>query len=139
VEEKRSIARKGALSQQALQLLDELGSGSKQGQLAVLPAQAKATELFITKTGTAFVNYNRALVELHGGGVEAELATVYAIVNTLTHNFPEITAVRILVDGAEVQTLGGHLDLSSDLKQDISLVRGHEQSPIQVRVEPLPP
>ena len=46
-----------------------------------------------------------------GGGSDTETARVYGLVDTLAMNFPAVKSVRILVDGQEVETLLGHLDL----------------------------
>ena len=51
----------------------------------------------------------------HTGGSTSELLTVYSIVNTLAKNLDGIQRVRMLVEGEEVETLGGHLDLTSPL------------------------
>ena len=40
-----------------------------------------------------------------------ELLTVYTIVEALTTNLPAVTAVQLLVDGKELDTLAGHLDM----------------------------
>lgn len=138
-EEKRLVARTGSTTDQARRLLDELKLGSRNGHQPVISPEAKMLHLFITKEGTAVINYHRALIDQHPGGVESEMATVYGIVNTLTRNFPEIASVRFLVEGVERETLVGHVDLSGDLKQDLSFVRGFEHSPLRIRVEPLPP
>lgn len=47
-----------------------------------------------------------------GAGSDTETARVYGIVDTLALNFSGVRSVRILVDGQEVDTLLGHLDLS---------------------------
>jgi hypothetical protein len=47
---------------------------------------------------------------------------VYALVNALTVNLPEVEAVQILVDGKEVDTLAGHLDLREPLHKDLDWV-----------------
>jgi hypothetical protein len=39
-------------------------------------------------------------------------------VSALTLNLPAITGVQILIDGKEVDTLAGHLDLRRPLEQD---------------------
>ena len=56
---------------------------------------------------------------LEGGGAEAsrrareaELLTVYSIVNSLTANFPAVKRVQILVDDRQAPTLAGHVDLT---------------------------
>ena len=63
------------------------------------------------------LNGNQAVVDLAGpvrtgGGSDTEMARVYGIIDTLAWNFADIKSVRILVDGQEVNTLLGHLDLS---------------------------
>ena len=45
----------------------------------------------------------------------SELLTVYAIVSAITANLPAITSVQILIDGHEVDTLAGHVDLRRPL------------------------
>jgi hypothetical protein len=52
-----------------------------------------------------------------------EFLTVYAIVNAITINMPDITAVQVLVDGREVDTLAGHLDLRHPLRRGIRWVQ----------------
>ena len=52
-----------------------------------------------------------------------EALTVYALVNALTVNMPDISAVQILVDGKEVDTLAGHVDLRHPLARSLKWVR----------------
>ena len=59
----------------------------------------------------------------HPGGSLEELFTVYAIVNALTMNVPDITAVQILVEGREVDTLAGHVDLRHPLGRNLEWVQ----------------
>jgi hypothetical protein len=54
---------------------------------------------------------------------EDELLAVYALVNTLTQNVPEIRQVRLLMDGREAQTLAGHIDLSRAYMKRMDLVK----------------
>ena len=58
----------------------------------------------------------------HPGGTLNELLTVYTIVNALTVNLPAVTAVQVLVDGKEVDTLSGHIDLRQPLSKNLNWV-----------------
>jgi hypothetical protein len=58
----------------------------------------------------------------HPGGSTNELLTIYTIVDALTLNLPAITAVQLLVDGKEVDTLAGHVDLRRPLPKNLALV-----------------
>ena len=55
-----------------------------------------------------------------GAGSDVETLRVYGLVNTLRINFPEVRAVRILVEGREVETLLGHLDLQRPIPPELS-------------------
>lgn len=50
--------------------------------------------------------------KLSGGGSEEELCLIEQIVWTLTESFDEVEQVRFTVDGAEKETLMGHMDIS---------------------------
>ena len=58
----------------------------------------------------------------HPGGSLHEVFTVYTIVNALTVNLPAITRVQILVEGKEVDTLAGHVDLRHPLAKSLEWV-----------------
>ena len=48
---------------------------------------------------------------------------MYAIVNAVTVNLPDVTAVQILIEGKEVDTLAGHLDLRAPLAKGPEWIR----------------
>jgi hypothetical protein len=82
------------------------------GQFLAFPEQARLRAAFLVD-GQAVVDLTGPVRT--GGGTSTEAARVYGIVQTLHANTPEIKSVRILVDGQEVETLLGHLDLSRPL------------------------
>ncbi len=92
------------------------------GQAAVLK-ELRLRALFLDPAGTAFVDLSAAGQKEVRASVWDELLAVYAIVNTLTQNFPEIRQVRFLLDGRETQTLAGHVDLSRSYVKRTDLVR----------------
>ena len=47
-----------------------------------------------------YLDLSKEFVENHSGGEEAESATIYSIVNTMT-NLTEVNSVKILIDGEE--------------------------------------
>jgi spore germination protein GerM len=83
--------------------------------VSAVPTGTKLRALFVTKEGEAFVDLSGEVSGSHGGGVLDELLTVYTIVHALTANMPAITAVQVLIDGREVDTLAGHVDLRRPL------------------------
>lgn len=91
--------------------------------VSAIPAGTTLRALFLTDRGEAFVDLSREAASAHPGGTMNELLTVYTIVNALTENLPAVTAVQLLVDGHEVDTLAGHVDLRRPLAKNPALVQ----------------
>jgi len=51
------------------------------------------------------------------------LLTVYAIVNAVTANLSSVERVQILIDGKQVDTLAGHVDLRRPLAKNLTWVQ----------------
>lgn len=77
---------------------------------------------------TVTVDFGRDLVSGHPGGSVSELLTIYGLANTLAENFPHLRRVRILVEGAPLETLKGHVDLREPVKADFSFTHPPEGS-----------
>lgn len=90
--------------------------------VSAIPAGTKLRALYVAEGGEAFVDLSREVSAAHPGGSLNEMLTVYTIVNALAVNLPAITAVQILVDGREVDTLAGHVDLRRPLPKDETLL-----------------
>ena len=75
-----------------------------------IPEGTAVVSVFVTNTGSVYLNLNRHIQDRHMGGLSAELATVTSLVNTLLFNFQEIKQVQLLIEGAEIETLAGHVD-----------------------------
>lgn len=83
--------------------------------VSALPAGTRLRALYVTDRGQAYVDLSGEVATAHAGGSLNELLTVYAVVNALTANLPAVSAVQLLVDGREVDTLAGHVDLRRPL------------------------
>jgi spore germination protein GerM len=120
--EEREIIDDPGLNTRARRVVQELLNGSQNGLLSPFPPETKLRELHITEGGTAYVDFTREIQENHLFGSSADIATVYCIVNSLTHNFEIIKKVFILIDGGEKETLGGHIDLSRPFVPRMDLI-----------------
>jgi spore germination protein GerM len=63
-----------------------------------------------------YLDFNSALVSNETGGSAMETMTLGALLRTIAVDFPEVTAVQILVDGLEVETLQGHIDCTKPFR-----------------------
>ncbi|WP_311650306.1 GerMN domain-containing protein [Selenomonas artemidis] len=102
--------------------MKSLLTGTKEkGQTTVIPKKAKLHSVKV-QDGTATVDFSKELQQNFGGGSTGEEMLVGSIVDTLTE-FPEVKNVQILIDGAKVETLSGHMDLSEPIARMSELVK----------------
>jgi hypothetical protein len=129
VPEKRFIQKKETPVQQAGEIVKALLDGSKTGKVNTFPPEVTFKDAKIENNSTIFVSFSKNLVQNHPGGSASEMATVYSLTNSLTANIPEIKAVRILIEGREVETLKGHISL----KQPFSFNREYLAQDVKVQ------
>ena len=104
-------------------LVAALLHGPRGRLIRTLPDTTELRTFFVAPDRTAYVDLTRAVAADHPGGCQAELLSVYSIVNTLVLNSSDIGSVKILLEGNETMTLAGHIDLQSALYADMLLIR----------------
>jgi hypothetical protein len=119
----REVAQADDTAEQARNILDRLLEPAPAPLLQVVPDATRVRTVFLIDGGTAYVDLTGEVSRAHPGGSLDELLTVYAIVDALTVNLPSVTSVQILIDGKEVDTLAGHVDLRRPLPANRALIR----------------
>jgi spore germination protein GerM len=109
--------------EQARRIIEAAVEPAPEGQRSAIPEGTTVRSVFLAADGNTFVDLGGAIVTGHSGGSLNEALTVYAIVNAVTVNLPDIAAVQILVDGKQVDTLAGHIDLKYPLGKALEWVR----------------
>jgi spore germination protein GerM len=94
--------------------------------VSAIPPETALRALYLTERGDAFVDLSADARTRHPGGALDELFTVYTIVNALTTNLPAVKRVQILIEGKEVDTLAGHVDLRHPLQKNLKWVRAEK-------------
>ena len=118
----REVPLGGAVADQARRIVEAQLTPAPP-LVSAVPDGTTLRALFLTDRGEAFVDLSGDVRAKHPGGSLDELFTVYTIVNALTVNLPAIQRVQILIDGKEVDTLAGHVDLRHPLQRSLKLVR----------------
>ncbi len=88
-----------------------------------VPAGAAVRGVFLTGRDDAFVDLDSAFVANLAGGSHNELLATYAIVSVVTTNLTSVSRVQLLIDGREVESLTGHVDLREPLRKNETLIR----------------
>lgn len=84
-----------------------------EGLFSPFPDGCTVRTLYLLPGGRLVVDLSGPVTA--GAGTSAEALRVYGLIDTLAANFPEVRSVRILVEGRQVETLLGHLDVSRPL------------------------
>lgn len=108
--EQREVA---ATSEPSRTAMEELLRGSQTGLTSPMPAGTKLRGLAI-RDRVAYVDLSDDILKTPNRGSASEMLIVSSIVNTLTE-FTGIEKVQILIEGKELETLYGHLDLSEPI------------------------
>ncbi|MCY4506882.1 MAG: GerMN domain-containing protein [Acidobacteria bacterium] len=118
----RRLARRANPTAQARAILEQQLAAPPAPLVSPIPPGTGLRAVYLTGDGDAFVDLTEEIALGHSGGSREELFTVYAIVNALATNLAAVDAVQILVDGVEVDTLVGHVDLQRPLRQNLDLL-----------------
>jgi len=117
--EKRKISQTPSLARQAV---IELIKGPENSELyPTIPQGTQVNEVYIVDD-IVYVDLSEEIFKNHPGGSSGELMTVYSIVSTLTE-IPPIVGVQILVEGNEMNSLVGHVDISMPLLRDKNWIK----------------
>jgi len=119
----REVAYGEGAVEQARQILEAQITPVSEPLVSAIPPETKLRAVFLTDRAEIFVDFSSELTTGHTGGSTDEILTVYAIVNALTSNLPAVKSVQILVNGKQMETLAGHVDLRRPLAQNLSWVQ----------------
>jgi len=104
-----------------------LVNGPATDLIPIFPLSAQIRSV-TASVDTVTVDFSRELVSGHPGGSVSELLTIYGLANSLAENFPHLRRVRVLVEGAPLETLKGHVDLREPVKADFGFTHPPEGS-----------
>jgi hypothetical protein len=110
-------------SEQVRRIVEAQVAAPPDGKRSAIPNGTTVRAVFLTPRGEAYVDLGGTIRTGHTGGSLDEALTVYAIVNAVAVNLPDISSVQLLVEGKQVDTLVGHLDLRHPLGKALEWVR----------------
>jgi germination protein M len=112
----------GTVAQARAVVEAQLGATPPEPLAPTIPPDTKLRGLYLSAQNEAFVDLDASVRTKHPGGSMNELFTIYTIVNAVTTNLPDVQGVQVLIDGREVDTLAGHVDLRRPLRKNESLI-----------------
>ncbi|MBI9075980.1 MAG: GerMN domain-containing protein [Desulfatibacillum sp.] len=103
-------------------LIEELLDGPRGSGIRCIPKDSRLLAVYV-RDGLCYVDFSQEIFRGLPGSAEAEYMTVFALVNTLCLNVQDISSVKILINGNEAETLGGHVDLTYPFGADMTIIR----------------
>ena len=81
------------------------------------PYNSHLNRCFLSTSGVAYVDISGNLRKTFRGSVMDEYLLVMGLLKSLKANISGIKSVRILIDGMEIESLGGHIDLTNPIRE----------------------
>jgi len=100
--------------------LEELANGPLGDLAPTIPANSTFRSIQV-QGDTVVVDLGKEFADTLPKASSAEMTAVYSIINTISFNFPAIKKVKFLLEGSDITTLGGHLELDKPLEPDFKL------------------
>lgn len=99
-------------------------AGPQDAALApALPSGIDVASAYLAPNGIAYVDLHSADRPLPpASGSQAEMASVYSLVDSITLNLTEAKRVVLLWNGVQPESFSGHLDTSRPLRPDTTLL-----------------
>ena len=107
--ERRIIPTNASAVREIRVAIEELIEGPHRALTPTIDANVRLLNVYLLN-GVAVLDFSAELQTMQPGGSISELLTIYSLVHTVTDNFTVANAVKLLVEGEEIDTLNGHVD-----------------------------
>jgi len=77
-------------------------------------------DLYIDRNDIVYVDMGNELKKNFRGGVSDELNIIAGLYKGIEQAVPELKALKILIEGHEAETLGGHINISEPIGKEIA-------------------
>jgi hypothetical protein len=91
---------------------------SRRGEEGTPQPGAELRSVFLAPDGTAYLDLSSSSLPLLTPGIGTETQAVYSMVDSIAVNVPAVKRVKFLIQGQEVDTLDGHVDLTQPFVPD---------------------
>ncbi len=119
--EKRLVTTNGNLEKAVVEAV--IAGPESDEHLPSVTDDVKVISASVPQGGTTcIVDLSKEFILNNTGGSTVETFALYSIVNSLC-SLPDITEVKINIDGDEDAVFGGHYDISTPIEPDMTLIK----------------
>lgn len=116
IEERRPPKREGTTAIPEA-IIEEYLKGSAVATIPFMPRGVKLLGVYQGTDGMLYINLSEDFRRNFKGDAFAEFLLLKGMYMSLMANMPEVQDVKIILEGKEIETLGGHFFLSYPLKE----------------------
>jgi hypothetical protein len=87
----------------------------------IKPYKIRLHDLYMDRTGVIYIDLSDGLSKDFRGDVLEELNIVAGLYSRIKTSVPGFTALKILIQGKEVESFGGHIDISRPIGEGIAV------------------
>ncbi len=110
--EQRDIQSLDSERHEIRQCILELIEGPRHGGHRIFPSDVDLRDVFLDSRGMLIVDLAYSGRVIPFGGVQSEERCIQAVEKTIVANFSMVKSYQFLINGRELTTLGGHIDVS---------------------------
>ena len=81
-------------------------------------------DLYMDKEGVIYIDIGKEIQKNFKGDAFEEYNVIARLCSNIKANMPDFTALKIIIDGKEAESLGGHIDISRPIRGDILEIAG---------------
>jgi hypothetical protein len=81
---------------------------------------AKLLDLYLDRNGMIYMDFSDELKKNYHMDISQELNFLAGLFNGIRSSVPGLTAMKILIEGKETDSLGGHIDISKPIGEEIA-------------------
>ena len=86
----------------------------------VKPYSVRLLDLYMDKEGVIYIDFGGELIKNFKGDALEELRIIAGLYRGIKSTVPGFTALKILIEGRETESFGGHIDISKPIGGEIA-------------------
>jgi hypothetical protein len=87
---------------------------------SVEPYHVDLLDLYLDKEGVIYIDFGSEIKRNFRGDAHEELSILAGLYRGIKDTVPDLTAMKILIEGREAKSIGGHIDISRPIREEVT-------------------